>query len=373
MDFACAPRKRYLVLENRKVFGGFAFGANLPVTGEVVFATNMSGFAESVTDPNYEGQIVVQTFPLIGNTGVTQLEGRARVKGYIVREWCQSPSHFACTGTLDTFLAQCGVPGLWGADTRALTKLIRSEGAMNGMLADDPAQVDLEALKAYDIGGAVARVSAPEPVLYPAENAQYKVVAWDFGRKADIIKALNEKGGNVFAVPYCWTAEQVLAEKPDGILLSGGPGNPAQYQGIVDEVKKLPGTGVAVFGVGLGHQLLALANGCGIEKLKYGHRGGCSVKELATGRTLITSQNHGYAVAMDKLPANAKASYINADDGTCEGLDYEGGDVFSVQFDPVACWRPNGEGDLIGRFIANMQTFHSTKTFHSIRRAASCL
>ena len=363
MDFTRPAKKRYLVLENGKVFEGLAFGADATVVGEVVFATNMSGFTETVTDAGYEGQIVVQTFPLIGITGINpaHFESPARVKGYIVREWCQSPSHFTCMGTLDTFFMENGIPGLWGIDTRALTKLIRSEGVLRGALTDDPASVSFGTLKSYDIGDAVSRVSITEPVRYPIENAQYKVVLWDFGMKASTIRGLNDRGCDVLAVPYRWTAEQVLAEKPDGLLLSNGPGDPAQYQGIADEMKKLLKKNIAIFGSGLGHQLLAMANGGATEKLPYGHRGGCSVKELATGRTLITHQNHGYAVAMDALPPNAKANYINADDGTCEGLDYEGGGIFSAQFSPEACWTPHGEGNLFDRFIAIMQ-----------RRAASC-
>jgi len=354
MDSTGAARRRYLVLENGRVFEGFAFGADAAAAGEVVFATNMSGFAESVTDPCYEGQIVAQTFPLIGNTGVSPA-GNAHLKGYIVREWCQSPSHFTCMGTLDTFFVERNIPGIWGVDTRALTKLIRSEGAMIGALTDDPASVDFEALKAYDNSDAVARVSIAAPAQYPADNAQYKVVLWDFGMKQSTVQCLNDRGCDVIAVPYGWTAEQVLAERPDGVLLSNGPGDPAQYQSIVNEIKQLRKKGIAIFGIGLGHQLLAIANGGSIEKLKYGHRGGCAVKELSTGRTLITSQNHGYAVTMDGLPTNASVSYVNADDGTCEGLNYEGFKGFSAQFAPEACWTPHGEGNLFDRFIAIMK------------------
>ena len=362
MDCTGAVKRRYLVLENGKVFEGFAFGADIAAvgcaSGEVVFATNMSGFAESVTDPNYDGQLVVQTFPLIGNTGVgpAQHAGQAHLTGYVVREWCQTPSHFTCTGTLDTFFTESGVPGIWGVDTRALTKLIRSEGVMRGVLADDPTQIAASAFDASKAGGgAVSRVSIKEPVRYAVENAQYKVALWDFGMKSSTVQNLNERGCDVMAMPHSWTAKQILAEKPDGVLLSGGPGNPEDYPEIVSEIKQLIALGAAIFGVGLGHQLLALANGGAIEKLRYGHRGGCSVKELATGRTLVTSQNHGYAAAMDKLPPNAKAGYINADDGSCEGLDYDNFNGFSAQFLPEGCWTPLGEGNLYDRFVKNMK------------------
>jgi len=365
-----AAGKRYLVLENGRAFEGFAFGAEVEAVGEAVFSTNMSGFAQGVTDPCFEGQLVVQTFPLVGNTGLNpaQFTGKAHLKGYIVREWCQSPSHYTCTGALDAFLLEHGVPGLWGVDTRALTKLLRSEGTMKGMIADDPARVDIEALKAYEIGDAVSRVSIKEPKQYNCQlstalpsvvsaslNCQLKVVLWDFGMKESTAECLTNRGCDVLAIPHSWTAEQVLAENPDGVLLSGGPGNPALYDGIVSEIAQLLDKGIPLFGIGLGHQLLALANGGEIVKLRYGHRGGCSVKELATGRTLVTSQNHGYAVSMDRLPQNAKASFINADDGSCEGLDYTGFGGLSAQFDPEDCWTPHGEGNLFDRFVTNMQ------------------
>jgi len=357
MDSTSAAKKRYLVLENGKVFAGFAFGADMAAVGEVVFATNMAGFAESVTDPNYEGQIVAQTFPLTGNTGIgpAQLEDNVHLKGYIVREWCQSPSHFTCMGTLDTFFAERGIPGLWGIDTRALTKLLRGEGTLRGVLTDDPAQVGIEALKAYENKGAVARVSTKEPVFYPAGNAHYKVALWDFGMKQSTIQCLNSRGCDVSAVPYTWTAKRILREKPDGILLSSGPGDPAQCQGILKEIRQLLDQDIATFGIGLGHQLLALANGGSTERLHYGHRGGCAVKELVTGRTLITSQNHGHTVAMDKLPPNAKVSFVNANDNTCEGLDYMDFNGFSAQFAPEDCWTPGGEGNLFDRFVSIMQ------------------
>jgi len=365
-----AAGKRYLVLGNGRAFEGFAFGADVAAVGEVVFATNMSGFAQGVTDPGFSGQLVVQTFPLVGNTGLdsAQIKSPAHLAGYIVREWCQSPSHHTCAGTLDAFLLERNIPGLWGVDTRALTKLIRSEGAMNGMITDDPARVDIEALKAYEAGDAVSRVSVKEPEQYSCQlstalpsvvsaslNCQLKVVLWDFGRKQSTIDCLNSRGCDVLAVPHTWTAAQIRNENPDGIVLSGGPGNPALYTGIVNEITQLLDKGIPIFGIALGHQLLALANGGATEKLRYGHRGGCSVKEIATGRTLVTSQNHGYAVSMDRMPQNAKVSYVNANDHTCEGLDYTDFGGFSAQFAPEDCWTPHSEGNLFDRFIADMQ------------------
>ncbi len=356
MDCIPAAKKRYLVLENGKVFEGYAFGANVQAIGEVVFSTNMSAFTQSVTDPNYNGQLVVQTFPLVGNCGVNpaDIESNSCVKGYIVKEWCQSPSHFSCTGTLDTFFVEHGIPGLWGVDTRAVTKLIRSGGVMRGALVDDPADISKDTLVAYSVGDAVSRVTCAEQIQFQADNAQHHVVLWDLGKKASTVRSLTARGCSVTAVPAGCTADQILALNPDGIMLSNGPGNPAQYGGIVEEIKKILPAGVAIFGSGLGHQLLALACGGAVEALPYGHRGGCSVRDLETGRTLITSQNHGYAVK-NKLPQGAKLRFVNANDGSCEGLDYTSFNGFSVQFKPEACWSPNNTDDIMDRFVASLK------------------
>ena len=235
-------------------------------------------------------------------------------------------------GTFDTFFAENGVPGIFGVDTRALTKLIRSEGLLRGVITDDPKSVKLDELKNYKIEGAVERVTVAEPTQFSAENAKYNVTVWDFGYKASDVRALNERGCSVTIVPAGFTAAQVLATKPCGVFLSSGPGDPAQYKNIAAEIAKL--TGVPVFGYGLGHQLLGLAHGGAVERLPYGHRGGYSVHDLALGKTDIMHQNHGYALAMDKLPQGAAVSFTNANDGSCEGLDYSFG--FSVQFEPKA-------------------------------------
>lgn len=345
-------QKRYLVLEDGRIFGGFAFGAAAigRAAGEVVFTTNMTGFTETVTDPAFAGQIVVQTFPLVGNCGVNEadLEGPAPVlAGYVVKEACAAPSHFGCEETLDAFLARRGVPGIWGVDTRALTKLIRSEGTLRGMLCDDAnaAFISNESSRV----DAMARVSAKEPALYPAEICKGKLLLWDFGVRRSTLRWLNEKGYDVTVVPYFWSAAQVLAEKPDCILLPNGPGNPSTYPAIVEEIKELLGASAAIFAFGLGHQLLALANGGKTAALPYGHRGGCPVKDAATGSTYITGQNHGYFVS--ECPANAQVRYINANDQTCEGLDYQNGS-FSVQFKPESCGCARDAEALFSRIAA---------------------
>ena len=339
-------RKRYLVLENGRIFEGFAFGgaavdeaaadAAAEAAGEVVFTTNMTGFTETITDPAFAGQIVAQTFPLVGNCGVNpaDCERPAPVlAGYVVKERCGAPSHFACGETLDSFLARHGVPGIWGVDTRALTKFIRTEGTLRGMICGNPA-----AFRPIESGGmqdAMARVSVEAPASYPTEQPLgRKLLLWDFGVRRSAIHWLNEKGYDVTVVPHSWTAARILAEKADCVLLSDGPGNPAEYIAIVDEIKKLLEASAVVFAFGLGHQLLALANGGSTDKLPYGHRGGCPVKDLRTGRTFVTGQNHGYFVS--ECPANAQVRYRNGNDESCEGLDYHDGS-FSVQFKPESC------------------------------------
>ncbi|MDR2525573.1 MAG: carbamoyl phosphate synthase small subunit [Oscillospiraceae bacterium] len=354
-----APKPRALVLENGRVFTGCAFGADVETTGEVVFTTNMTGYLETLTDPSYEGQIVTQTFPLIGNYGVNPADYESRksfVKGYIVKEWCQTPSHFANRGTLDAFLKQWNIPGLWGIDTRALTKLIRTAGVLRGQLCDDPAAASVTALQDFQITGAVPAVTLAAAQTYAAQGeVKRKVLLWDFGVKDSSIRRLTERGCDVTVVPAHWTAEQIAAAKPDGILLSNGPGDPEDNTGVIAEIAKLTRTGIPIFGICLGHQLLALANGGAAEKLKYGHRGGNHpVRDLQSGRTYITSQNHGYAVRLDALPSNARARCINANDGTCEGLDYVDFPGFSVQFHPEACGGPKDTEFLFDRFVARM-------------------
>ena len=330
-------KKRYLVLENGSVFEGCAFGAEAEHSmGEVVFTTNMTGFTETATDPAFYGQIVVQTFPLIGNYGINpaDVEGAPKLKGYIVKEMCQAPSHFACMGTFDTFLLENGIPGICEIDTRALTKLIRRAGQLRGVITDDPRSVDMAALKGCEIGDAVAAVTVRETVSCPVQNAKYNVAVWDFGHKASDVRRLNKLGCTVTIVPAHTSAAQVLAAKPDGVFLSAGPGDPARYPAIAAEIRKVCDAGVVVFGYGLGHQLLGLAHGGAVERLPYGHRGGYSVRDNALGRTDIMHQNHGYALSVDKLPAGAAVSFTNVNDGSCEGLDYSFG--FSVQFEPGA-------------------------------------
>lgn len=332
-------KNAYLVLENGDVYEGYSFGAEADAIGEIVFNTAMVGYLETLTDPSYYGQFVVQTFPLIGNYGVIPADfesARAHLRAYIVREWCETPSNFRCEGDLDAFLKEQGVPGLYGIDTRRLTKTIREHGVMNAFLTCDkeklPAAVEL--CKNYSILGAVGAVSSFDS--YETLNEGKRTVAlWDFGCQERISAELIGQGCKVVRVDASSTAEEILSYEPHGVMLSDGPGDPAENTAVIAEIRKLVDAGMPIFATGLGHQMLALAMGGKTFKLHYGHRGSNQpVKDLENGRVYITSQNHGYAVDAENLPEGAAITFVNANDNTCEGLAYTGKPMFSVQFQP---------------------------------------
>ena len=347
--------KRYLILEDGTVFEGKAFGADVSAVGELVFTTGMCGYIETLTDESYFGQIVMQTFPLIGNYGIIEedFEGECSVKAYAVREVCKEPSNFRCEKTLDTFLKEKGIPAIYGVDTRAITKIIREQGVMNAAICSEIPS-DLSEVKNYKIIRAVESVTAENTAVYPAENEKYKVTLIDYGAKRNIIRELNKRGCSVTAVPATASAEEILKTDPDGIMLSNGPGDPAENLFQIEVIKELAGK-KPIFGICLGHQLLALAMGAQTEKLKYGHRGvNQPVKEVKGTRTYITSQNHGYAVVKGSVK-KGEISFINANDGTCEGIDYEDINAFSVQFHPEAASGPKDSSFLFDRFIKLME------------------
>ena len=291
-------KARYLLLENGTVFEGKAFGADVDATGEVVFTTAMTGYLETLTDPSYYGQIVVQTFPLIGNYGVIPEDFESRksfVKGYIVRDWCQEPSNFRNQGDLDTFLREQNIPGIYGIDTRALTKIVRESGVMNGMILSELPEdrsAGLWDLKQYRITEAVANtsISENEVHLHTNETEKVKKIAlMDLGAKKNICRELQKRGCDVTVVPYNTTAEQIMEMHPDGIMLSNGPGDPAENVDVIREIRKLMNSGIPMFGICLGHQLTALAAGARTEKMKYGHRGANQpAKRLNDGHVFIT-------------------------------------------------------------------------------------
>ena len=354
-------RAAYLILENGTVFEGKAFGAEKETTGELVFTTAMTGYLETLTDPSYYGQVVIQTFPLIGNYGVIPADFESdspSLKGYIVREWCQVPSNFRCEGDLDTFLKESGIPGIYGIDTRALTRIVREYGVLNCKISYSPdvTKEELDEIKNYVITEAVESTTIKEKEHFDAENGDLNVVLMDFGAKHNIGRELVKRGCNLTVVPAHTTADEIKAMNPDGVMLSNGPGDPSDNTEIIAELKKLCDFGIPTFGICLGHQLLALSQGAKTEKLKYGHRGANQpAKEVETGRVYITSQNHGYAVVSDSMPENGKVSFVNGNDITCEGVNYTNMPAFSVQFHPEACGGPHDTAFLFDRFIELMK------------------
>ena len=427
--------KAFLILADGTVFEGKSIGATGSTIGETVFTTGMTGYLETLTDPSYYGQIVTQTFPLIGNYGDIPVDYESKkswVRGYIVRELCEQPSNFRCSGQLNDFLKAQGIIGICGIDTRSITKRLRESGVMNGMIVSGKnaenlrPQELLAKIKDYKITDAVKLVQTKEGEVSPCApassaspavayatlssggnnsttkptkfyeaklqaqvhscNSQTEIsylrhprnaphiVLFDFGAKLNIQRELEKRGCKVTVVPYNTTAEEVLKMHPDGIMLSNGPGDPAENTGVIEEIRKLceynkqvvsirpsaysttaDGSTtrvIPIFGICLGHQMLALARGCKTGKLKYGHRGGNHpCKDTETNRVYITSQNHGYAVENTSLPPYAKLSFFNVNDGTVEGITYTDIPAFSVQFHPEACGGPHDTNFLFDRFL----------------------
>ena len=351
--------KAFLILEDGTVFTGTSIGSTRDMISEIVFNTSMTGYLEVLTDPSYAGQAVVMTYPLIGNYGITpDMESlKAWPDGYIVRELSRMPSNFRCEGTIQNFLKKYDIPGIAGVDTRALTKILREKGTMNGMITTNE-NYDLDEviskLKNYKVEGVVSKVTCAEK--YVLEGKGKKVALLDLGAKKNIAKSLNDRGCEVTVYPADTTADEIIASNPDGIMLSNGPGDPAECTSIIKEIKKLYETDIPIFAICLGHQLMALATGGTTYKLKYGHRGGNHpVKDLQTGRVYISSQNHGYVVDEDKIDPNvAVPAFKNVNDGTNEGLAYVGKNIFTVQFHPEACPGPQDSGYLFDRFLEMM-------------------
>ncbi len=327
----------YLVLENGKIFKGKFFGNPSNVLGEVVFTTSMNGYIETLTDPNYFGQIVVQTFPLIGNYGVMPSDVESsdvKVSAYIVKSLCEVPSNFRSEGDLDTFFKEKNVTCLSGIDTRALTKILRENGSMNGYITDDVQNIDFDKIKSYKTERAVESVSCKE--IYTVGEGEKNIVLYDFGVKNSVLNALKNKGYKIYVVPFDTPAEKALALSPCGIVLSNGGGNPDDNANAVENIKELLKSGVPIFGISLGHQLLALANGFETEKLKYGHHGAnIPVKSTDNDRVYITSQNHCYAVSNSSIDGEkAEVVFYNVNDKSCEGLRYKNIPAFSTEFFP---------------------------------------
>lgn len=347
-----------LILEDGTVFTGKSIGSKRTSIAEIVFNTSMTGYLEVLTDPSYAGQAITMTYPLIGNYGVTDdmESSRSYARGYIVKELSRTPSNFRCKGGLEEFLIEQDIPGICGIDTRALTKLLRDKGTMNGMITCEEVDIDsvLDEIKAYSVGDVVSEVTCKDVSHIPGKG--FKVAMLDLGAKKSIAKSLNQRGCDVTIYPAHTPADTILASKPDGIMLSNGPGDPKTCTGIISEIKKLYASNIPIFAICLGHQLMALANGADTFKMKYGHRGGNHpVKDIATGKVYISSQNHGYVVDCDTLDKEiAEPAFINVNDETNEGLIYKNKNIFTVQFHPEAAPGPLDSGVLFDRFIKMM-------------------
>ncbi|MDU5649707.1 MAG: carbamoyl phosphate synthase small subunit [Clostridium perfringens] len=344
--------KAKLILENGVVFEGKAFGYLKECVGEVVFNTGMTGYQEVLTDPSYYGQIVTMTYPLIGNYGINleDLESKEpKVRGFIVREKCQYPNNFRCELELETYLAQNKVLGLDGIDTRALTKILRNNGTMKGIIVLDNSNLEdvKDKLEAFSNRDAVSIVSTNEKYEISGEGKNVAII--DFGIKQNIIRNFVKRGCNVTVFPYDFKAEEVLEINPDLVFLSNGPGDPEDMGESVNEIKKIVGK-KPIVGICLGHQLLALTLGGETKKLKFGHRG-CNhpVKDLINNRVHITSQNHGYYVAT--LPENMEITHVSMNDGTVEGMKHKELPIFSVQFHPEACPGPKDSEYIFDEFM----------------------
>jgi carbamoyl-phosphate synthase small subunit len=351
-----------IVLENGEEYYGTRFGADKEAICEIVFNTSMVGYQEIVSDPSYTYQMVVMTYPLIGNYGITDEDYETKqpsIGGLIVREYNDKPSNFRYTKTLSEYLEENEVPGIYGVDTRKITRSIRENGSMKVIITDISTSKEeaLEKLRNYEIPkDAVSKVSCKKRWYSRTSNFKYNVVAIDCGMKLNIVRNLNKRGCNVTIVPYNMTAEEIINLKPDGIFLSNGPGNPEDVKEVIELVKKLKGK-YPIFGICLGHQLISLAYGAKTYKLKFGHRGGNHpVKNLQTDKIEITSQNHSYAVDEESLKKTKLIpTHINVLDNTIEGVECKEDKVFSVQYHPESAPGPQDSGYLFDKFIGLMK------------------
>ena len=356
-------KKAYLLLADGTLFEGYSVGYEGQSIGEVVFNTGMAGYQEVLTDPSYYGQVVTMTYPLIGNYGINFEDYESRkswVSGFIMREIAEHPSNWRCRLTLDEYLKEQKVVGLAGIDTRRLTRKLRGEGVMNGVIYTEgfePDEQAVAAMKAYVVKDAVRAVTCEESRTYPAEGEQkYRIALYDYGVKYNIERELQKRGCEVVTIPALTPPEEVVG-RFDGVMLSNGPGDPAENVEIIANLKKLLESNIPIFGICLGHQLLSLAIGAETCKLKYGHRGvNHPVKDLDADRTYITSQNHGYAVVGGSVdPAVARVRYVNLNDGTVEGVEHVGRPVFTVKDDPAVCPGPLDTSYMFDKFIKNIE------------------
>ncbi len=387
-------KKALLALEDGRVFEGTAFGAEATHTGEICFNTSMTGYQEVLTDPSYRGQIVAMTYPMIGNYGVNPLDpesSQPHVRGFVIEELCDIPSNWRSTQSLDDYLKEWNIPGIQGIDTRALTKHLRTRGAMRAVItsavlnADEAVKLaassptmegsdfvkEVTTTKSYvwdpestesrewDIPSpSQNREGGPTGAFHSLPQTKHHIVAYDFGIKRNILRRLRQAGFRVDVVPATTSAKDVLARNPDGVFLSNGPGDPAALSYIHTEVKQLIGV-KPIFAICLGHQILGHAYGGRTFKLKFGHRGGNQpVKDLRNGQVAITSQNHGFAIDPASLPGNVEVTHINLNDGTVEGVRHREAPVLSVQYHPEAAPGPNDAKYFFSEFAAMIDKGH---------------
>lgn len=357
---------RQLILEDGSVYKGYGFGSDKEMTGEVVFNTAMTGYQETLSDPSYNGQIVTFTYPLIGNYGINRDDYETispTIKGMIVREVNHKPSNFRSEFTLSEVLKDLDIPGIAGIDTRSLTRKIREFGTIKGVITsiDRDVQTVLSELKQNQLPtNQIEQVSTTR--AFVSSGRGYRVVLLDCGAKSGILRELNARDCDIVVVPHNASAKEILRQKPDGIMLSNGPGDPTDVPETIETIRELISK-VPIFGICMGHQLIALASGAKTYKLKFGHRGANQpVKNLKTGRVDITSQNHGYAVDIESLKdTDLELTHIAVNDGTCEGLRHKKYPVFSVQYHPEAAPGPHDPNYLFDEFIENMKQFKNAK------------
>ena len=361
-------KRKKIILENGREFCGWGFGADKEAISEIVFNTSMVGYQEVLSDLSYAGQMVVMTYPLIGNYGVNDEDNESKqpmMGGLIVREYNDSPSNFRYTKTLSEEMEECGIPGISGVDTRALTRIIRSEGCQKVMItdADTPKEEALRRMAQWTFpADAVAKVSCKKRWYSRTPNLRYNVAVLDCGIKLNIVHQMNRMGCNVTILPYDTTAEEVMALDPDGVFLSNGPGDPENAGPVIQTVKELAGR-VPLFGICLGHQIMALACGAKTYKMKFGHRGGNHpVQNLDNGLIEITTQNHSFAVDPDSLAGTgARMTHVNLLDGTVEGIEHIEHPMFSVQYHPESAPGPQDSSYLFSKFRSMMDKYKEAK------------